>query len=120
MGLSRRLPKTRSPLTSTPSHPLLSSSPSPSPSAGIIAHGTAQLLQERPYINSDAYRVHVCNTCGLIAVADLVKGVFACRACKTSGVSQVYLPYAMKLLIQELMAMQIAPRMLTMGGTGRR
>ncbi len=88
--------------------------------AGIIAHGTAQLMQERTFLNSDAYRVHVCNTCGLIAVADLVKSAFCCLACKTSTISQVYLPYAMKLLIQELMSMQIAPRMLTSGGTGRK
>lgn len=86
----------------------------------IIAHGTAQLMQERTFINSDAYRVHVCNTCGLIAVADLVKGAYSCRGCKNSTVSQVYLPYAMKLLIQELMAMQIAPRMLTSGGGVRK
>ena len=84
----------------------------------IIAHGTAQLMQERTFLNSDAYRVHVCDTCGLIAIADLVRNVFACRACKTSSVSQVYLPYAMKLLIQELTSMQIAPRMLTLAGSG--
>ena len=84
----------------------------------IIAHGTSQLMQERTFLNSDAYRVHVCDTCGLIAVADLVRNVFACRACKSSTVSQVYLPYAMKLLIQELVSMQIAPRMLTLAGSG--
>ena len=84
----------------------------------IIAHGTAQLMQERTFLNSDAYRVHVCDSCGLIAIADLVRNVFACRACKTATVSQVYLPYAMKLLIQELTAMQIAPRMLTLAGSG--
>ena len=84
----------------------------------IVAHGTAQLMQERTFLNSDAYRVHVCDSCGLIAVADLVRNVFSCRACKTATVSQVYLPYAMKLLIQELVSMQIAPRMLTLSGSG--
>ena len=67
----------------------------------IIAHGTAQLMRERTLLNSDAYRVHVCNSCGLIATA---KGgqVFECKPCKTSsGISQLHLPYAMKLLIQE-------------------
>lgn len=64
-------------------------------------------------MGSDAYRVHVCDLCGLIAIADLKNMAFICRACNTNKVSQVHLPYAMKLLIQELMAMQIAPRMMT-------
>jgi DNA-directed RNA polymerase II subunit RPB2 len=78
----------------------------------IVAHGTAQLMQERTYLGSDPYRVHVCDICGLIAIADLKNMSFTCRNCKTNKVSQVHLPYAMKLLIQELMAMQIAPRMI--------
>ena len=77
----------------------------------IIAHGTANLLHERHYLNSDAYRVHVCDGCGLIAIADLKTMSFKCHGCNTSKVSQVLIPYACKLMVQELMAMQIAPRM---------
>jgi DNA-directed RNA polymerase II subunit RPB2 len=70
----------------------------------IVAHGTAQLMKERTLLNSDMYRVHVCNACGLIAIANIANQTFECKPCKTSaGVSQVFLPYAMKLLIQELM-----------------
>ena len=76
----------------------------------IIAHGSAQLMQERTYLNSDAYRVHVCENCGLFAIANLQSYTFECRSCKTGRVSQVYIPYAMKLLVQELMSMQIAVR----------
>jgi len=83
----------------------------------IIAHGTAQLLQERTFLNSDAYRVHVCDACGLIAIANLVSGTFECRSCRAAAVSQVFMPYAMKLLVQELMAMQIAPRLFTSDDT---
>lgn len=79
----------------------------------IMSHGTAQLLQERMFFNSDAYRIHVCDTCGLIAVADLTKNTFECKPCNSrSRVSQVHIPYAMKLLIQELMSMSIAPRLM--------
>jgi DNA-directed RNA polymerase II subunit RPB2 len=68
--------------------------------------------QERLMDQSDAYRIHVCETCGLIAVANLKKNQFYCPACKTTtGIVQVFIPYAAKLLFQELMAMAIAPRM---------
>jgi DNA-directed RNA polymerase II subunit RPB2 len=83
----------------------------------IIAHGTAQLLQERLFLNSDAYRVHVCDTCGLIAVANLKTMSFQCKHCNSNKVSQVHLPYAAKLMFQELMAMQIAPRLMTSDDT---
>ncbi len=70
-------------------------------------------LQERLYDQSDAYRVHICSSCGLIAVANLKKNQFYCTACKnTTGIVQVFIPYACKLLFQELMAMCIAPRMV--------
>lgn len=80
-----------------------------------LAHGSSSFLQDRLFINSDMYRVHVCELCGLFAQADLDTQRFLCKCTKPynrTKISQVYIPYACKLLFQELMAMTIAPRLL--------
>jgi len=78
----------------------------------IIAHGAAKFLKERLFDVSDAFRIHVCDTCGLFAIAKLAKNTYECRLCKDSKISQICLPYAAKLLIQELMTMNICPRLV--------
>ena len=79
----------------------------------MISHGAAFFLKERLMNVSDKYRVHVCKTCGLFAEADVDAQTFNCHLCKDSeGIVQCYIPYAYKLLFQELMAMHITPRII--------
>jgi DNA-directed RNA polymerase II subunit RPB2 len=78
----------------------------------MISHGAARFLKERLFDVSDAYRVHVCDSCGLFATANLVKNHFECKGCKgLSTISQIHIPYACKLLFQELLSMGITPRL---------
>ncbi|RDD37370.1 DNA-directed RNA polymerase III subunit RPC2 [Trichoplax sp. H2] len=72
----------------------------------LIAYGTSMLLVERLMISSDAFEVDVCNNCGLLAYSKW------CHYCHSScHVSSLQIPYACKLLFQELQSMNIIPRL---------
>lgn len=64
----------------------------------MISHGIAAFLKERMYESSDAFRLHVCDQCGLMAIANLKKQEFHCTVCRNSTqISQIYIPYAAKV-----------------------
>lgn len=76
-----------------------------------ISAGLAQFLRERMFVLSDKYKVPVCKQCGLIAEADSRKQVSYCRLCDSyDHVEMMDIPFAAKLLFQELMSMMIVPR----------
>ena len=80
----------------------------------MIAHGTSYFLKERLLDSSDVYMVHVCNDCGFFATKVKNKNFWTCNYCKKNpNISRIIIPYAFKLLIQELMSMGMAPRLKT-------
>lgn len=80
----------------------------------LIGHGMSQFLKERFMECSDLYTMRVCNKCGLVARKQLNKDAYICDGCKNaSDISKVCIPYAYKLLTQQLMAINIIPRIKT-------
>lgn len=86
----------------------------------IIAHGAATFLKEILMDCSDAYTTYVCGICGLFATREESRNnlpvpgpddIWYCPSCKNyNDVHKVVVPYAFKLMVQELMTMNIAPR----------
>jgi DNA-directed RNA polymerase subunit B len=78
----------------------------------LIGHGASALLRDRLLEESDKYTVMVCEVCGLLAYHDIKQNKYICRIDGEKAViSPVSLSYAFKLLLQELMALGIAPRL---------
>ena len=72
----------------------------------LIAYGASQLLLERLMISSDGTQIDICQQCGLFGY----KGY--CTTCKsTRQVTQMTMPYAAKLLVQELISMNVGVRL---------
>ena len=76
----------------------------------LIAHGAALVLKER--FDSDRTTVPICTECGLIAVYDKIKGKYYCTACGETKIVKVDMSYAFKLLLDELKAMLIYPKLV--------
>ena len=84
----------------------------------MISHGLSSFLKERLMDTSDKYSTYVCNNCGIFATKMLNKPIWTCynEECKNKtkiSVSKINIPYAFKLLVQELMAINILPRIRT-------
>ena len=86
----------------------------------VAAHGLSKFLKERLLDNSDAYSTYVCGECGLFAQRanrrnnkkfPTPEDVYFCPQCDNyNNIHKVRIPYAFKLMLQELMSMCIAPR----------
>ncbi|PFH31055.1 DNA-directed RNA polymerase III RPC2 [Besnoitia besnoiti] len=72
----------------------------------LVAYGSSALLMERLMLSSDAFEACVCSACGLMGYEGW------CPYCKSGkNVATIRMPYACKLLFQELMSMNVCPRL---------
>ncbi len=91
----------------------------------LISHGATRFCKERLFDVSDKYQVNVCKKCGMIAACNdgnnntkfYTQSDFTVHSCKTCGnktdFALVDMPYANKLLFQELQTINVVPRILT-------
>jgi DNA-directed RNA polymerase II subunit RPB2 len=80
----------------------------------MVSHGAARFTRGRMYDASDKYSVFICKKCGLIASYNDQLHIHHCRVCDNrADFAYVEIPYACKLLFQELNTMNIAPRLMT-------
>ncbi len=80
----------------------------------MISHGASRFTKERIYDVSDKYSVYVCKLCGMIAIYSEKKHVHLCKMCDNrTEFSKVNIPFSCKLLFQELISMNVVPRIMT-------
>ena len=79
----------------------------------MISHGASRFTKGRVYDASDSFSVHVCKQCGMIASYNDEQHIHMCKTCGNRiDFAYVEIPYACKLLFQELLTMNVAPRMI--------
>jgi DNA-directed RNA polymerase II subunit RPB2 len=80
----------------------------------MVSHGAARFTKDRLYHSSDSFEVYVCGKCGMMAIFNEEKKIHHCKTCNDHiHFNRVQIPYACKLLFQELITMNIAPRIIT-------
>src|SRR5919107_2079687 len=79
----------------------------------LIAYGASMMLKDRLLEESDKAEINVCERCGLLSYFDTKQRKYVCRVCGDKAkISSVIIAYAFKLLLQEMMSLNVAPRLL--------
>ena len=80
----------------------------------MVSHGASRFTRGRLYDASDKFQVNVCKRCGMIAAYNNKMNIYVCKTCDNRvDFSYVEIPYACKLLFQELQTMNVVPRIMT-------
>ena len=88
----------------------------------MLSHGISRFCRERLYDVSDKYKVHICKKCGMIAAYNDGNNksfnhdkftIHNCKTCdNTTDFALVDIPYAYKLMSQELQTINVTPRLI--------
>lgn len=79
----------------------------------MLSHGSVQFLKERTFDNSDKYIVYIDNETGTISPVNPDKSIYkSLYSNNSTRFSKLQIPYSSKLLVQELIAMHILPRLM--------
>ena len=80
----------------------------------MVSHGASRFTRGRMYDASDKFQVHICKKCGMIAAYNDAQHIHICHTCDNkTDFAYVEIPYAYKLLSQELITMNVAMRVIT-------
>ncbi|GAB3020609.1 DNA-directed RNA polymerase subunit B [Natronobiforma cellulositropha] len=78
----------------------------------FIGHGAAMTLKERLLDESDREFIHICGSCGMAAVENVEQRRVYCPNCdEETDIHEIEMSYAFKLLLDEMKALGIAPRL---------
>jgi len=78
----------------------------------LIGHGAAMALKERLLDESDREFINVCGQCGMSAVENVDQNRVYCPNCgEETDIHEIEMSYAFKLLLDEMKALGIAPRL---------
>ncbi|MDG5820055.1 DNA-directed RNA polymerase subunit B [Natronococcus sp. A-GB7] len=78
----------------------------------FIGHGAAMTLKERLLDESDREFIHICGQCGMSAVENVEQRRVYCPNCdEETDIHEIEMSYAFKLLLDEMKALGIAPRL---------
>ncbi len=79
----------------------------------LIGFGVAGVIRDRLLEESDKSIQYICKKCGSIAYRDHVKGEVICPLCGSRDIAEVEMPYAFKLLADEIKALMIFPKIIS-------
>ena len=79
----------------------------------MVSHGATRFTKGRLYDASDSFSLHICNKCGSNVCYNNKEHIHICNVCENrTDFKYVEVPYSFKLLQQELLTMNIAPRII--------
>lgn len=78
----------------------------------LLGYGASATILDRLLENSDKHYEYVCLDCGGFGYKDEYKGEYVCSVCNSNNVVRLEMPYAFRLLLNEITSMHIYPKII--------